>query len=117
MSKSNPSPKRSIADYAMKPLVSPKASCSSIIQPSIGYIILSIQNWYTTLGTIPQSPRNYLEATTSLVSLSSPLTPPSKPVYTQEIGYVIKDIKIPISTVEDFQKVAIPFEIAQKILS
>ena len=116
MSKSTPSPKRSIADYAMKPPASPKASSSSIIRPSIGSTILPTQNRYTTLGTIPQSPRNYLEAATSSASPSSPQTPPLKPIYTQETGYVVKDIKIPISTVEDFQKAATPYETAQKIL-
>ena len=40
MSKSNPSLKRSIADYAMKHPASPKASSSLIIRPSIGSTIL-----------------------------------------------------------------------------
>ena len=60
---------------------------------------------------------NYLEAATSSASPSSPQTPLSKSVYTQETGYVIKDIKIPISTIEDFQKALTPYEITQKISS
>ena len=74
------------------------------------------QNKYTTLGTIPRSPRNYLEATTSTISSSCLTTPPTKSVFTQETRYVIKEIKIPISTIQDFQKDATPYEIAQRIL-
>ena len=97
----------------MKPPVSPKASSSSIIQLSIDSTILPTQNRFISLGTIPQSLRNYLEAATSSISPISPIypnTPLTKPVFMQETGYVIKDFKIPISTVEGFQKVATPFE-------
>ena len=81
MSKSNPSLQISIADYVMEPSASPKASSSSIIWPSLGFTILSTQNRFTILGTILQSLRNYLEATTLSINPFYPKTPPTKQVF------------------------------------
>ena len=100
----------------MKLLTSFKASNSSIIWLSIGSTILPAQNKFTTLGTIPQLLRNHLEITTSSINPPYPKTPPTWLVFSQEIEYVIKDIKIPIPIVEDYQKATTPYEIAQRIL-
>ena len=49
---------------------------------------------------------------TSSIGQSSPNTPPTKPIHFQDIGFVIKDMKIPIAIVEDHEKVATLFEIS-----
>ena len=116
MSKSNPFLKRSIVDNAMKYLVLPNSHNYLIIQPSIESTLLHTQNWITTLGTKSQSLRNYLKATISSIRQSSPNTPSIIPIYSQGIGYIIKDIKIPIVIVEDHQKANAPFKITQRIL-
>ena len=104
MSKSNLSPKRSIANYAMKPLAPLKASSSLIIRPSIESTILPTQNRYTTIGTILHSPRNYLQAVTSLISPPCPKTHPIKLMFTQEIGYLSKKSKFPLQQLKIFKK-------------